>query len=335
MTSEMIKSIDNAPQTETVKALVARTPYDKLVSMTLKTVSANSARVYGVTYSAWSQWCQDNGLEPTDLNAGNVCQFITDAQGTLATRNRQMSALRKLAEILAILDGDLAKINYEILKRTKAPKPSKATASNERNKRALNPSEANRLLEVHALGTDTLNRRNMAIVSTLLFTGMRRSELAVLEWRDIDLEIGTILIRDGKGDKSRTVAIIDNTAIDALKAWKSVSNAVSKNRVFVFCAVSQKGECLADAPITDKTVERVVQSAGRKADIGAVNCHDLRRTHITEMGRHSDVKTAQAQAGHVNGQTTMIYMQAVDAESRRADVHFRFGGVKIAKPELL
>lgn len=51
--------------------------------------------------------------------------------------------------------------------------------------------------------------RDRAILETLYSTGMRRMEIVGLGLTDVDLERGTVLIRQGKGGKERMVPIGD------------------------------------------------------------------------------------------------------------------------------
>lgn len=53
--------------------------------------------------------------------------------------------------------------------------------------------------------------RDRAIILVLLQSGIRRAELAALDWGDFDSREGTLLIRHGKGDKPR-VAVIGEAA---------------------------------------------------------------------------------------------------------------------------
>lgn len=55
------------------------------------------------------------------------------------------------------------------------------------------------------------------LVRLMLKTGLRRSEVVALTWRDIDLENGEILVRRGKGGKSHRVPIEDRDVIGRLK----------------------------------------------------------------------------------------------------------------------
>lgn len=334
-THEIAQSIISAPDADTPDALARRTPFDRLQEMTLKTVAESSARVYRVTFTQWQEWCDANGVMPIDLNPANVTAFLSERGGnTIHTRKNKMAALRKLAEICAILDGDIAKVNYELLKRTKPPKPETSEQDeHERGERALTPAECNALLSVNAAGTDAKSRRDMAAITVLLFTGLRRSELAALKWSDIDLERGLIAVRHGKRDKARTAAIIDNLAIDALKAWRSASRVKTERRQCVFCSVNKAGVAGDDKPVSDKTVERIVYAAADAADIGLVRCHDLRRTFATEwLSSGGGLADLSEQLGHENESTTLGYAQPGSAERRRGNVRFRYGAVSIAKP---
>ena len=66
------------------------------------------------------------------------------------------------------------------------------------------PPQVERLLD--ALAALGLRR---ARVATLIMwrSGLRISETIALEWRDIDVEGGTLLVRRGKGGKGRTVPL--------------------------------------------------------------------------------------------------------------------------------
>lgn len=307
-------------------------PFDQCAGMVSKTVSSGSARVYAQTFAAWSEYCTRHALDRfTDLTPGNVWQFLADGATTTATRQRQLSAFRKFAELLAVLDGEPARRLYDGLKLLKAPKPD--DTKNERNKTALSPAQADALIRVWR-GTDAVERRNAALVRLLLFTGVRRSELAALEWRDVDFENGVVYIRHGKRDKARQAAIMDNTdgTLDALRAWRDVQTAADQTeRRFVFCGINKAGRLETDKAITDKTVERVVKETARRAELPEIAPHDIRRTHITEfLASGGTLADAQAQAGHAHGETTLRYAQATDAAKRRRAAHFRFGAVPVA-----
>jgi site-specific recombinase XerD len=71
---------------------------------------------------------------------------------------------------------------------------------------ALRPDEIRNILEAFPEKTN-LDTRNKAIISILLDTGLRISELANLKMNEVDLKSGTILVSHGKGGKQRIVHI--------------------------------------------------------------------------------------------------------------------------------
>lgn len=328
----MTKAITKAIESHTPAPTVAAVPFATVAKMVERTVAETSARVYRQTYSAWAQWCDVNAVAYMDIRAVNVYEFLAAGDTTSATRQRQLSAMRKFAQTLVIVDGDEARRLYEALKVIKAPKPdTMTTADNERTKTALSPAQADSLLRGWS-DSDPLSRRNDAMIRLLAFTGLRRSELVSLLWDDIDIENQVIHIRHGKGDSARSVAIMDNTpgTITALAVWQALQVTDNPQRRFVFCGVTKGGALKADKPITAKTVYRVVQATAERADLPDIAPHDIRRTHITEyLASGGTLAGAQAQAGHAFPQTTLGYAQAVDAANRRQDASFRFGAVPV------
>ncbi len=296
--------------------------FDALVEITERTLAYSSARVYHQTFEAWRLWAVAHHLSPLDLNAPNVVQFLIDQPVTKATRQRMLSALRTLAEMLAILDyqNPLRELAVRTLQRIKVP--AENLADNERPKRALTAEEADIVLSVWEDDTHQ-NKRNRAIIAVLLSTGMRRSEAAALKWADVDLAEGVIYIRHGKGDKAREVAIYGDLAIHALQGWK---RAQGGGRKYLFCTVNKGDHLGPDKPMTPTSLYRMVKETERRAEIEHFSPHDARRTLITELLRTgTPLADAQAQAGHSQGQTTLRYAQAADARQRRQKGRLRYG----------
>lgn len=298
--------------------------FDRVVSLVVKTVAESSARVYRQTYSAWVAYATTQNIDPVYLHPDHVYAFLAAGQTTHATRKRQLSALRAVVDLLAQIDGQTYNLYAAVLKKMKAPMPEVISA--ERSKRALSPAESDSLLRAFVGDSRSVARRNFAIVATLLLTGMRRAELAVLQWRDVDFDRGIIHIRHGKGDKARDAAVMGDAAIEALRLWQAVQ---TDGFQFVFTRVLKDGSTRTDKPISTQAVQDVINDAAVLAGLDSVKPHDLRRTLITEMlSTGSPVQEAQAQAGHARGDTTLRYAQAASAEQRRAQARLRYGAVK-------
>jgi integrase len=80
--------------------------------------------------------------------------------------------------------------------------PTSGESGTERTKRALAPSEADKVLRVWHEATPT-HWRNNALIAVLALGALRRSEAAALRWHDVDFENGVVTVQHGKGDKRR------------------------------------------------------------------------------------------------------------------------------------
>ncbi|MGH7880976.1 MAG: tyrosine-type recombinase/integrase, partial [Candidatus Binataceae bacterium] len=75
------------------------------------------------------------------------------------------------------------------------------------------------LIEVGAESERPAALRDRAIMEILYSTGLRVSELTGLSWRDVDQELGMVMVRAGKGNKDRFIPI-GEPALDALRRWR-------------------------------------------------------------------------------------------------------------------
>src|SRR5579859_7374415 len=80
----------------------AHDSFDVLIEATLATVATSSARIYRQTFALWRVWCGQHQVEPVDLVAINVREYLLAQRVSKNTRSRQLSALRKLARVLAL-----------------------------------------------------------------------------------------------------------------------------------------------------------------------------------------------------------------------------------------
>jgi integrase/recombinase XerD len=295
-------------------------PLDELTSVTLMTVAPGSQRIYAQTFRAWQAWAVEHGIDPLDLRPAHVLDYLNSQPTTKATRQRQLSALRKLAAMRQVLTpSESNRQIHEALKLIKAPVPE--TPTMERSRRALAPREADKLLRVWD-GDTLADTRNRALVAVLLLGGVRRSEAAVLRWRDMDFENGIITVRHGKGDKSREVPLAGDYALIALAAWQQLQPT---SREYVFCPLKRGDHPGKDQPISGTDVYRIWVATATAAKVES-KPHDARRTLITEaLATGTPLATVQAMAGHARGETTLRYAQAVDARRARKELKLRYG----------
>jgi integrase/recombinase XerD len=169
---------------------------------------------------------------------------------------------------------------------------------------ALTKQQVKSLFEMLARSTSATGIRNIALFAVLLGTGLRRSELVALDIKDLDLSKQTLLVRHGKGNKSRTV-FLPEWCQQHLQNWLALR---SKQAGFLFCPVQVAGKVSPDCAISVSLVFRLIKSKLKRIGVENASPHDLRRTFITRLlEQNVDLNTVRQMAGHAAITTTTIY----------------------------
>lgn len=300
-------------------AITTTSQFDTVIQMVLATVAESSGRVYADTYKSWSKWALGIGADLLDINGRTVVDFLKTQDVSMTTRQRQLSAMRTMAQVLAVVDyaNPMRRAAYESVKLVRAPKQN--AGGKERKRRALSTEQVESILDVW-LADDLSSVRNQALISTMFASGARRAEVVALQWNDIDLDLGTIHIRHGKGNKERYAALFGDLAIRALDHWQTRSSG----RLYVFCPLVN-GVFGNDKPITSDTLYHIVETTGKQSGVDW-KPHDARRSLATELlDRGVPLSEVQKQLGHAQANTTMIYAQAGNAAERRKLASIRYG----------
>jgi integrase/recombinase XerC len=165
----------------------------------------------------------------------------------------------------------------------------------------LQQDEVRRLIEVAPGDSSVAAIRDRAIFETLYSAGLRVSELVGLNWRDIDEELGMVMIRAGKGNKDRLVPL-GEPALDALKKWKTAMPVAWEHDGPVVTS-------LRGGRLTTRSVEIILQKRIAAAGITAgVTPHGLRHSFATHMlGNGADLRSIQEMLGHASLATTQRY----------------------------
>ncbi len=148
--------------------------------------------------------------------------------------------------------------------------------------------------------------RNRALIAVLWRSGLRISEALALELRDIDLDAGTLRVRHGKGDKSRTVGVDEQTAA-LLARWLDRRKKIGAGaRAPIFCT-------LQGGRIDSSYVRRLLPRLARKAGIDRrVHAHGLRHTYASELAREGTaINVIRDALGHTSLAVTDRYLRDV------------------------
>jgi integrase/recombinase XerD len=173
-------------------------------------------------------------------------------------------------------------------------------------KHVLTAAEAEKIIAIADVNTN-LGLRDRAILETLYSTGIRRMEICNLRLYDVDYDRGTIMVRQGKGQKDRMVPIGER-AITWIERYVSEvrpileSAATEDNTVFL----TETGQ-----PFTPDQMTANVRNYVEAGDVGKPGaCHLWRHTAATLMhDAGADIRFIQAFLGHARLQTTEIYTQ--------------------------
>jgi integrase/recombinase XerD len=154
--------------------------------------------------------------------------------------------------------------------------------------------------------TEPLGVRDRAILEVFYSTGIRRMELVNLRVFDLDGERGTLIVRQGKGKKDRTVPVGERAAmwVEKYLAEVRLELVVAPDEGVLF--LNEHGSALPPNRLTQLVREYVAAAdTGKK---GA--CHLFRHTMATVMLENgADIRYIQEMLGHVELSTTQIYTQ--------------------------
>jgi len=174
--------------------------------------------------------------------------------------------------------------------------------------------------------TTPLGLRDRAILETLYSTGMRRLELIHLTRPDLDLTRGTVLIRQGKGNKDRVVPIGARALAWLEKYLTDVRPLLASPPDDGTLFLLHDGRPCTPAQLTSR-VRTYVQKAG-VGKIGA--CHLFRHTCATLMLENgADVRYIQALLGHADLASTQRYTHV--AIGKLKEVHTQTHPAKLTR----
>ncbi|MCB1106735.1 MAG: tyrosine recombinase XerC [Chlamydiia bacterium] len=152
-----------------------------------------------------------------------------------------------------------------------------------------------------------LGLRDRCIMELFYSSGLRISELAVLNRGDFDLRARSLRVK-GKGKKERIVPITQNVAqwikryLDDLRRYEEGKPHTQKDHEAIF--LNKWGKRLTTRSI-DRLFKKYLQKSGLA---GRITPHTIRHTIATHwLEKGMDLKTIQVLLGHASLGTTTIY----------------------------
>ena len=273
-----------------------------LVDLVLDGLSSpHSRRAYGRALSEFFAWYPSNA--PGEGFTRSVVQryrsHLQQRELSAASINLHLAALRKLAAEASangLIDPGVAAAIGSV---------SGARRSGTRSGNWLTLPQAQRLLAEPDPET-TKGLRDRVLLGFLVGCGLRRGELAGLEFADVAQREGRWAIVDllGKHGRVRTVPM-PSWVFAALDEWAAAAGITSGpvlRRIL-------KGGLVGAGPVSSQAIFETVIRHARLAGLGKVTPHDLRRTFakLAHQGR-APLEQIQISLGHASIQTTERYL---------------------------
>jgi integrase len=163
--------------------------------------------------------------------------------------------------------------------------------------------------------------RDTAIISLILGSGLRVSEVAGLDMNDIDFKEGSVSVTR-KGDKEDTVSF-SNVAKEDLIEYLNVRNGrykVDDRTKPVFPLSSSTGPSGEVARIRVRTIQTFVEKYAKAFGKNGLSVHKLRHSFATNYYvDNNDLAQLQQQLGHSDINTTLLYTHLTSDAMKEAD----------------
>ena len=259
-----------------------------------KRASQYTVKSYKRDLNCLSTYCESKSISLwTDLKQTDIRSYMASRhrQGLSSTSlQRELSAIRSFFNFL--LKNQLTDNNPG--QYIKAPKKTRKLP------KTLDVDQIKSLLEAGI--NSIIEIRDLAMFELFYSSGIRLSELAQLNLTDIDLTDKSLMVRSGKGGKSRMLPI-GSKAVAAINTWlEHRIKSVTSTETALF--ISTRGTRLGQ-----RSIElRLKQWCKKKGIAEHIHPHMLRHSFATHLLESSqDLRAVQELLGHSNISTTQIY----------------------------
>ncbi|MEI6575104.1 MAG: tyrosine-type recombinase/integrase [Bacteroidota bacterium] len=292
----------------TLSALIQKFFTDKLY--TQMEASPHTIASYRDTFRLLLKFAvEKTGKAPTKLSVDNldaemIGKFLDDIENarknTARSRNTRLAAIRSFFRFVAIHEPAYMLHCQKILSM-----PGKRYVK--RSVEYLDDQEMQALLNAPECST-WIGRRDQAILTLALQTGLRASELVNLQCCDVVLETGAHVRCVGKGRKHRATPLRRET-VAVMKNWLKERCGSEHDPLF---PTMRRDKMSRDA--LEHLLKRHIKTASKSCDslIGKrISPHVLRHSTAMDLLHHGiDQAVIALWLGHESIETTQVYIHA-------------------------
>ena len=330
---------------------------EKFINYKLPDLSPSSLLEYVRDYEAFLSWLLAEGLSQgekiKDVTLEELEKLHMDSidgykmflmsrkeqVNTRTTMSRKLSSLRSLFHYLSQIAEDenlypllkrnvMAKVS---IKRTHKPKDSAAKLEG----KLLQEEEINEFIHFvqegyqedisqnkQALYAYQKNKiRDACIISLILHSGLRVSEVVNLNIEDVDMKKKlTYVLRKGKNDETfKTPVFFRQKAVAPMMEYMSqreqLFKAPKKEKAFFLAIANGKK---VGSRMTKRAIQEMVIKYAKRFGKPYLSVHKLRHSFATDYYLRNDIYKTQEQLGHSSPETTQIYAHLTDKTMEEA-----------------
>lgn len=270
-------------------------------SLSARGCSQNTIRQYTTFLKDFDEYLSGkifNGCyDLEDIKTEQVQMYLNylkdDLGNSDGTRDNKITCIRCFFDYLV----DLEYLNRNVAKKLIIKVPQKTTRD------SLNGEEVEKLM--NAIDGPLI----FTIAATILYAGLRVSEIISLTVEDVSLTERTIHIRMGKGKKERVVPI--NKYLHQILSEYEKMAVPGRTRYF---ATERSGH------VTQQYVNKYLGKYSKLAGIQkTVSAHVLRHTFASMLARNgAPLPAIQSMMGHSSVRTTSIYLHSDMSDMQNA-----------------
>jgi len=244
---------------------------------------------------------------------GQLQQFLTQSEildwgqvdprtlrGYVADRHRQGLGSRSLQRELSAIRGFFDALIREGIM---AQNPAQGIRAPKAKKSLPDVMDVDAMVGLlQAPPEDPQEVRDLAMWELFYSSGLRLSELVALDLQDLDFRESTLVVREGKGQKTRHVPI-GRFARDAIANWLKV-RATWPGASLPAVFTSRRGVRISPRSVQSRLARWQLKQGGAMT----VHPHMLRHSFASHLLESSgDLRAVQELLGHANLSTTQVY----------------------------
>jgi integrase/recombinase XerC len=239
---------------------------------------------YGETLGTFINWCEKRSVNAVqDITADLIRQYLLWREETGHNPGGVHMHFRVVKTFLRWYEREEEPSGWNNpIKKVKAPKlPEKV----------LEPADLGDVAAMlKACREHRLGERDKALLLTLLDTGLRANELTSLDLADLDAYTGTMMVRHGKGGKTRSV-FLGEKARRAVRAYLK-TRQTEAGPLFI---TETSGR------LTYSGLRQIIRRCAERAGVKEPPLHAFRRAFALNMLRNGcDLLTLQRLMGHAD-----------------------------------